>query len=410
MIIWLLALVLFVCLGYMGWCFGAIRVAGSVIGVILGALLAFPLGHIFAPIITATGEKNPVVVWLVGPFLAFLLVVIIFKIVGFAVHQKVDVYYKYKEGDLRQGLWLRLNQRLGVCLGIVNAAAYFILISWVIYAFSYWTVQVVSGGEAAWYVKLLNDAGKNLQSSGMAKVSAAIDPLPVDYYRAADIVGLIYHNDLLESRLTHYPAFLALGERGEFQDIGNDKDFTELRQRQPPFMDILNNSKAQNILNNPDELKEIWGIAKPDLVDLNSYLKTGQSATYDSEKILGRWDFNPNAALNVIKRTKTDITPQDLLRTKQYISLSFSKTTLVATPAPNRVAFLKDFGKIHPATKPNTAPTIDIQSFHGTWTGSDGKYQFSFPDKEQGGTLDAVVEGDRLTITGDVYPLVFDRE
>jgi hypothetical protein len=268
---------------------------------------------------------------------------------------------------------------------------------------------VDTGDNATWSVKLLNSAGKNLQDSGMAKVAAAIDPMPESYYQTADVAGLIYHNDLLEGRLSRYPAFLALGERPEFQDIGNDKDFTELRQRQPPITDILNYPKAQNILNNPDMLKEIWGIVLPNLADLQAFLKTGQSAKYDSEKILGRWDFNFNAALNVIKRTKSNIGLQEMQRTKQMMTLSFAKTTFVATPAPDRLAYLKDLGKVRPAAKPNLPPTVDNQNFRGNWAGADGKYQLTFPDKEQG-SLEAVIEGDRMTISGDTYPMVFDRE
>ena len=60
------------------------------------------------------------------------------------VHQKVDVHFKYHAGDLRLALWERLSRRLGLCLGLVNGALYIILISFVIYAFSYWTVQMAT--------------------------------------------------------------------------------------------------------------------------------------------------------------------------------------------------------------------------------------------------------------------------
>ena len=62
---------------------------------------------------------------------------ILFKVIGAVVHRKVDVYYKYKAGDLRMGLWNRLNHRLGLCLGLANAAVYLVLISLVIYVLSY---------------------------------------------------------------------------------------------------------------------------------------------------------------------------------------------------------------------------------------------------------------------------------
>src|SRR5579872_2875045 len=144
MLIWVIALFLFVLLGYMGWCLGAIRMGISLIGVVISAMLAPSLGHFFNPILGLLSVKNPVMLWLIGPACAYLVLLIAFNVIGILAHQKVDIYYKYKAGDLRMGLFNRLNQRLGVCVGVANAAVYLILISWVIYVFSYWTVQMAT--------------------------------------------------------------------------------------------------------------------------------------------------------------------------------------------------------------------------------------------------------------------------
>ncbi|MDB6023484.1 MAG: hypothetical protein JWQ04_3341 [Pedosphaera sp.] len=408
MMIWLFALVLFGCVAYVGFAMGAIRASASLLGLLVASLLAPALGHIFNPLVSAVGVKSPLLVWVLGPFIAFIVVLAVFKIIGHAVHRKVDVYYKYKAGDLRMGLFNRLNARVGIAVGVMNAAVYLILISWVVYVFSYATTQVESGDTAPWAVRMLNSAGESLQSSGMAKVSAAVDKMPQSYYQAADTLGLIYHNDLLEARLSRYPAFLALAERPEFQEIGNDKDFAELRQKQPPITEILDNPKAQNIVNNPGLLNEIWTTTTPHLTDLQAYLKTGQSAEYAGEKILGRWDFDQNGPLNAVKRAKPNIGVLEMQRTKQTLSQIFAKTTLVATPAPDKLAFMKDYGKLRPGATPKLPPTVETQSFKGTWTGDTGKYGISFPDA--GKDLQAVVDGDRLTVTGDFYPLVFSRE
>lgn len=432
MIIWLLAVLLFASLAALGMTMGVIRVAFSFLGLLVGALLAGPLGHLMNPVLGVVGVKNPVYLWLLGPVIVLILILIVFKIAGMMVHRKVDVYYKYKAGDLKMGLWNRLSHRLGLCLGLANAALYLILISLGIYVLSYVSTQLVTGNDAPTMAKILNSAGKDLQGSGMAKIAAAIDPTPETFYQAADIVGLIYHNDLLESRLSRYPAFLALGERQEFQEIANDNAFTELRQRQPPIMEILNQPKAQTIVNNPELLKEIWGIVVPNLQDLQHFLKTGQSAKYDDEKILGRWDLNVNAALGLLKRTKPNITPVEMKQVKRLVSAVFAKTTLTA--APDKQIFLKNVGKVRLPTTPNApaapraarpapanrnaavplAPaniplTVDMQSFKGQWNADGTKYQLTFPDKGKE-SLEAVVEGDRLTVTGEAFPMVFDRE
>ena len=409
MLIWILALVLFGAFGYVYFALGAVRAVASLIGLLIGSLLAMPLGHIFNPLLRAVGIQNPALLWLLGPVVAFVIILIAFKVVGMVVHQKVDVYYKYKAGELRMGLWNRLNRRLGISLGLANAAVYLILISWLIYVFSYATSQMVTGDNASFAVKTLNTAGQNLQSSGMAKIAAAIDPVPESYYQASDVIGLIYHNDLLEGRLARYPAFLALAERPEFQDLANDKEFTELRQKQPPMMEILNHPKAQAIINNPDMLNQIWAILTPNLLDLQTFLKTGKSARYDAVTILGRWDFDLNGALGLLKRTKPNIGYQEMQRTKLMMTLSFAKTTFMASPEPDKLAILKNLGKVHPAAKPNLPPTIDNQNFKGQWSGDGNKYDLTFPDKGRS-SLEAVVEGDRLTITGDNYPMVFQRE
>ena len=167
------------------------------------------------------------------------------------------------------GLWQRLTARVGLCLGLANAAVYLILISLVFYVLSYPTSRIlIPDSPVPGAVKYINLLGQAVRDSHMDKIVTTIDPMPKSYYTAAEIVGLIYHNDLLESRLSRYPAFLSLGEKGEFQDIANDKEFNEFRMRQPTFMELVNHGKSQELINNPDLLREIWSIAEPNLDDL----------------------------------------------------------------------------------------------------------------------------------------------
>ena len=225
------------------------------------------------------------------------------------------------------GLWNRLNARLGLCAGLANAAVYLILICLVVYVLSYTTAQVAAGPEASWMVKLLNTAGANVQDTGMNKVAAAIDPMPDAYYQTVDIIGLIYHNDLLEGRLSRYPAFMAMGERPEFQDIAKDKEFTEMRQRQAPIGEILNYPKAQTIVNNPDTLKEIWGIVLPNLADIKTFLLTGKSSKYD-EPILGTWNFNLGRAIYAFKQGKQNVDSREMAIVRHTMTLIYSKASL----------------------------------------------------------------------------------
>src|SRR5580765_2411814 len=133
MTIWLLALVLLASLAALGFRQGAIRVAFSFLGILVGALLAVPLGRLLGRVFVPLGIKDPVVIWAVGPLVVFVIFSIIFKITAAAVHHKIEMHYKYHAGDLRMALWERLNQKLGLCLGFFNGAAYLVLIAFIIY-------------------------------------------------------------------------------------------------------------------------------------------------------------------------------------------------------------------------------------------------------------------------------------
>src|SRR5437763_2295482 len=159
MMIWLLALVLLASLAGLGFRQGAIRVAFSLVGILLGALLAGPLGRLLKPALMAVGVKNPMLLWLLAPFLVFMAISIIFKIAALTVHQKVDVHYKYHAGDLRLALWERLNRRLGLCLGLLNGTVYFILICFAVYSLSYWTAQMATAESDPKWLKLLDRMG-----------------------------------------------------------------------------------------------------------------------------------------------------------------------------------------------------------------------------------------------------------
>ncbi len=438
MIIWAIALLLFASLAFAGFCFGVIRATVSFIGLLVAIIAARIFAHSLTPALAHVGVKNPVLAWLLSPFIVYLIALLVVKIGGFALQRKVNLYFKYKAGDLKLALWNRLNARLGLCVGLANALVYLILICVVIYPFSYATTQLSSEDNAGWSVKLLNEAGRELESTGMARVAAAVDPMPENFYKVVDLAGLIYHNDLLEARLSRYPAFLAIGERPEFQDIATDKDFAELRQKQPPISEILNHPKLQPIIGNPAELREIWAIFVDNFDDILVFLKTGQSPKYADQKLVGRWDFNLNATLTTVQESKPNATSTEMRGARQQLSLVFGKTTILAT-LDNQL-FLKNLGKIKlvpAASNPNNTPppprggrggrgggppgaggnpgagpamtvTVEKQpTLQGRWSEDGANFKFNLSN---GMSYDAAVDGDTLTIAGFDLPLTFDRE
>ena len=127
MTIWILTLVLMASGITLGHRQGAIRATFSFAGIVFASLLAVLIGKLLKPLLPHVGIHNPTLIWIIPPIEAFVLVLVLFKVAGFFVHRKVNVYYKYKAGDLRLALWERLNTRLGACVGALNGTAYLLL-------------------------------------------------------------------------------------------------------------------------------------------------------------------------------------------------------------------------------------------------------------------------------------------
>jgi hypothetical protein len=372
----------------LGYRQGGVRVAFSLIGIFAGLLLARPIGIPIRMLMVMLGVKNPILLGILPPLIGFIIVSLGFKAGAIPVHRKVDVYFKYHAGDLRLVLWERLHHRLGLCLGLFNGAAYFIVIAWIIYALSYWTVQMSNSSGDPWTLSLLNHLGKDLSSTGFSKVTRAVDPFPETYYDSADVTGLIYSNPLLEARVSHYPAFLGLAERPEFKELGNDKQFTDMWQRGEPILNLVNLPSVQKIMENADLVKSIRSTMNENLKDFKGYLETGRSEKYDSEKILGVWDFDLPYTMVLVRRSKPSLTANDMLKQRRERAATYGRATFTATP--ERVAIIK------------SAP----QAGQGDWKSDGDKYQVTI----SGRPLTATIENERLAIRGEGLDLAFVRE
>jgi len=402
MTIWILALLLIGGLAGVGYAQGAIRVGISFVGIIVAALLAGPLAKLVKPAVIALGAANPVLQWVLPPFVVFLIVLVLFKVGAMFVHRKVDYYYRYKAGDLRLALWERLNARLGLCLGTLNGLAYLVLICMVIYPLGYWTVQMSSPDEDPALIRFFNRMSRDLQSTGMLRVARAIDPMPDVFYDAADLTGLIYQNFLLEARLSRYPAFLSLAEGPEFQALAKDESFAKARAAKAPIREILDNPNVKNIVSNPEMLKRIWGIVTPDLKDLIKFLKEGSSEKY-ADKILGRWFFDARSSVAAYIRTKQNIPSREMQTVRTWIAGTYDKTMIVASP--DHQVVIKNYPQIK--VLPGQPPTTEMVTLKGQWKGEDNDYEFSL----EGGTeRKAKIEAGRLALAEERLTLVFTPE
>ena len=406
MTIWILALLLMAAGAGMGLRQGAIRVAVSFVGIIISSLLAWPLSGIFRALLPHIGIHNPFAIWLLPPFLVFIILLSAFKSLGLLIHHKVNVHYKYQRQEIHLILWERVNKRLGLCLGLLNGLAYLVLISFVIYDFSYWTVQMATSDEERWPVRMVNRMGRDLQDTGLIRVARAIDPMPEIYFKTADLAGLIYQNPQLLDRLSAYPAFLSLAERDDFKQLGQNTDFQTAWKNHSPISQLWNNSQASTIRQNADIAGTVENLVLTNLDDLQSYLQTGQSAKFSAEKILGRWDFNVMASLTALIQTRANMPSSEMAGIRELWSRAYARTMFVA--GADGQAFLKNLP--HFKMQPNQPTTFDTATLQGQWKSNGNDYDLSLADSGANKSAIVTIDGSRLMLKMGSDLLVFDRE
>lgn len=406
MTIWILALLLLAAGAGMGIRQGAIRVLVSFVGIIISALLAWPLAGPVRFVIAHIGFHNPIVVWMLPPFLTFLILLAIFKSFGMFLHHKVNVYYKYRTNDMELILWERVNKRLGLCLGPLNGLVYFILVCGVIYSFSYWTVQVATSSQESFTIRLLNRMGDDLQGTGFIRAARAVSPLPEIYFKAADLAGLLYQNPRLRDRLSAYPAFLSLSERDDFKQLGQNADFQSAWKSQAPIGKLLDNPQAKAIWSDWSKSEAIWNLVLTNFDDLTNYLQTGRSVKYESEPILGRWDFNVMASLTAMIQTQTNVPSSTMAATRALWSAGYAHTMFVA--GADGQAFLKSLP--HFETRPNQTPPFATNTWTGTWTADGSLYNISLHNGSSQRSGTAAINNARLTFKSDSDTWVFDKQ
>jgi hypothetical protein len=434
MSIWILLAGLIVIFGVLGFFLGAIRTAVTVAGLFLGLMLAGGLAPTAAKILPSVGIKSFSEVWLLSPVTVVVVIVLVFLGISFAVHAQVAKKIKSKNDDL---LWLgfqRLNRQTGACAGLVAAIATFFAIGSIVYSVGYATIQL-SGDTIPGSISAINTLRRDMETSGFDRAFAALDKTSPKFYQTADVLGLIYQNPILQSRINTYPPFLTLMERQEFQDIATDKEYNDLVFSKGNIALIADHPKTLGIISNPEIRAEF---ENADLADLKTYLKTGKSPKYDDEKILGRWLLDKDALLTHLKKSKPDMRSRELLALKQLME-KFPKVTMLAT-VDNKAIFKVDGTIPDPAAAPAAPvapdpyrgrgpnrqapprpaapkpsvtgvkpPPVLQLSGEGTWTAFAGEYKLTVPEGGKPVDVLAKVDQDELIITKGDQTLVFAK-
>jgi hypothetical protein len=239
----------------------------------------------------------------------------------------------------------------------------------------------------------------------MDRPARAVASLPDSHYELGDIAGLIYQNSLLEARLVRYPGLLALGERPEFQALGQDTSFGDTRLKGGSVNELLGVASFKAIVDSRENLDAVFAAVKPDVKDLGFFLTNGVSLNPAyADPLLGRWRFDSTGTMNAYRRVKPNIVGGEATRIRAWMHERFAKCVVVA--APDKSLTLKNFamGKLQPGA-PGGA---ELKNYSGQWKEDGASYQFILEGGTQ--TSAAKFEGSRLMVIGEGATVAFTKE
>jgi hypothetical protein len=362
MSLWILAIGLLAVFGGLGFAKGAIRMAISFIGLLIGMAAAVPLGRALKPLMGTIGVVNPAWVAIVPPLIAFVLVYLVAMGLSFFVHHKIYLRYKYKHDDVDRIRWEAMNRHVGAGIGLLTGAVLFLGLSGLIYAAGYLTVQVSAEGNNPGWISFINSVRQDMAESGFDKAAAKFQPAPKLYYETADVLGLLYHNPLLQGRLAKYPYFLSLGEKTEFQEMANDKEYNDLIFGKAPVTQIIDHQRTQWMLGNAELIDYLKGT---DVKDLKEYLRTGKSPKYEAEEIVGVWNLDKDAVLTHLRKANPDIKAKELRMLKQAFT-AIPNVSLLAFPDKKVVVKGASAAATPPPAAEATAPQDSVAATYAS--------------------------------------------
>ncbi len=314
MIIWILGGVLVLLAAAIGYFFGAIRTAVCLVGAIVAASFATTVGVWVGGVVPMIGYTNPIWQFYLPPLAGFLVASIVFSGLAFLPHHWVQRHYRNNTDDYTFARWERLNRRSGVALGGVLGTVWLVLIGMVAYVPGYLTTQLAAEDEASGGLGFVNSLARGGESTGLNRMVEHFQPASEDHYLASDILGLVYNNPALHSRLASYPPFLGFAEKPEIAELARDPEVNSMIQSRAGVSQIFEHARIRAVADNPELVNELLLL---DFNDLNTYLRTGVSEKFKDEHLLGRWRLNVRrsiAEMKIVGTAKLPAVEFNLLR------------------------------------------------------------------------------------------------
>ncbi len=142
MIVWIIAVALMILLAIFGYTHGVVKMAILGLGLLIGCAIAMPFSTLLYPIFRIAKIYNPLILWTISPLIIILVASIVSSAVATIVSNKVEAYFKHRVPDFVKVLWDRVNERLGICVSMINALIYFLIICVAGYTLGYPAYQL----------------------------------------------------------------------------------------------------------------------------------------------------------------------------------------------------------------------------------------------------------------------------
>ncbi len=361
MIIWLVGAILILVAAALGYLLGGIRTAVCLVGTLVAAYLAKTVGGWVNGLVPLMGFHNPIWQFYLPPLLGFIIVSLLFSILAFVIHHLVHRRSRDSSDEYSYARWFRLNRRTGAAVGAALGTVWLVLLGIVVYVPAYLTTQLADTEEDSGLLRAVNSFAHGMEDTGLLRIVQRYQPAGAEHYLAADVLGLVYTNPALESRLASYPPFLGLAEKPEIAELGRDPEVNTLIQSRAGLLRILEHPKVRAVADSPELVNDLLEL---DLADLDSYLRTGISDKYKDQHLLGLWRLDVRRSIAEMKLVGSDkLPPIELNLLRRALNVYMEEMTIGFT-TDNRALLkvkVKDEQKMqqilgHAAPAPSASP------------------------------------------------------
>jgi hypothetical protein len=254
-------------------------------------------------------------------------------------------------------------------------------------------------------VRLVSQIGADMQSTGVARMAAAVATLPPVFYRLADTSGFLMQNPDAAQRLITYPGLASLWERDEMQPLVQDTALSNAIVSGASVSAVLDLPSIQDFLHNKKLSSSVWATVQTNFDDITNYLATGKTK-FDNEKLVGHWELNPNVSFRFMQQDRPRMTAAETRAARAWMLQSYAQTKLLVT-GDNQI-FIRSLPRVRTGTG-GQLPTTELNNWKGDWSNDGKTYTLHVTFESDEKFLTGTTEGIRLSLKDGKETLIFDK-